>query len=82
MKCRIIVEVDGADASWKDVDHTDGHNLAIDEVLLVEGAKTLCGNQRAFAQEPFELARIALVQWIAMNHLNITSVQVSSYYHH
>ena len=71
VKCRIIVKVDGADASWKDVNHTDGNNLAVDEVLLVERAKTLCGNQRTFAKEPLELAGIALVQWVAMNNLRM-----------
>ena len=71
MKCRIIVEVDRTNTSWKDVNHTDSHNLAIDEVLLVEWAKTLCGHQRAFAKEPFELAGIALVNWVAMNNLRM-----------
>ena len=36
MKCRVIVEVDGADTSGQDVDHADGHDFAVDEILLVK----------------------------------------------
>ena len=61
MKCWVIVEVDRADTSRKDVDHTHSNNLAIDEVLLVERTKTLGCDQWAFAKEPFELAGVALV---------------------
>ena len=69
MKSWIIVEVDGADASRQDIDHTNSHNLAVDEVLLVERAEALGGDQRAFAKKSFELAGVALVQWVAVDHL-------------
>ena len=43
----------------------------------MEGAKTLCGDQRAFAQEPFELAGVALVQWVAVDNLGMQFVQLT-----
>ena len=74
MKSWIIVEVDGADASRQNIDHTNSDNLAVDEVLLVERAEALSGDQRAFAKKPFELAGVALVEWIAMDHLQVRFV--------
>ena len=82
MKRRIIVEVHRADASWQDINHTHGHNLAVDEVLLVERAKTLGGDQWAFAEEPFELAGVALVQWVTVDHLRMrVNITINTIFH-
>ena len=69
MKRRIIVEVDGADTPREYVHHTNGDDLAVNEVLLVERPKALGGNKWTFTKEPLELAGITLVQRVAMYHL-------------